>query len=187
MREELDKKLIEKYPEIFRNRYGDMQTTAMCWGFECGDGWYNIIDTLCGLLSSDYNYAKEHYNDLLRWKNDKGHKPWSKEPITDEEIAKAKQKMEEELERLPVATQVKEKFGGLRFYIDRGTDRHYNLISFAESMSYRICEECGKPGMNYPLGWYQTLCEEHAEKAYGERAANYRNKTGEFAEEIKIP
>lgn len=186
MREELDKKLVEKYPEIFRNRHGDMRTTAMCWGFECGDGWYNIIDTLCGLLSSEYRYAKERYEDLIEWKNDKGHKPWSKDPITDEEIAAAKQKMEEERERLPVATQVKEKFGTLRFYVDKGDDRCYNLISFAESMSGRTCETCGKPGTWYPLGWNQTLCDEHADEAYGERASEYRNKTGEFADEQRF-
>lgn len=27
-----------------------MQETAMCWGFECGDGWYSIIDKLCRMI-----------------------------------------------------------------------------------------------------------------------------------------
>lgn len=47
---ELDKQLCEKYPEIFANRHADKMTTAMCWGFECGDGWYQIIDALCGCM-----------------------------------------------------------------------------------------------------------------------------------------
>ena len=183
MREELDKKLVEKYPEIFRDRYGDMRTTAMCWGFECGDGWYNIIDTLCDLLSSEYRYAKEHYDDLIEWKNATGIKPWSKKPITDEEIAEAKQKMEEEREKLPIAIQVKEKFGTLRFYVDESNDKCYNYITFAESMSAHICEECGNPGTWYGIGWHQTLCDKHADIAYGEQAAEYRNKTGKFAYE----
>jgi hypothetical protein len=38
MREELDKKLVEKYPKIFAQRFDDMRTTAMCWGFDCDDG-----------------------------------------------------------------------------------------------------------------------------------------------------
>ena len=42
MRKELDEKLCEKYPLIFKNRHADMTETAMCWGFECGDGWFNI-------------------------------------------------------------------------------------------------------------------------------------------------
>ena len=56
MRKELDETLCAKYPEIFRDRHGDMRETAMCWGFDCGDGWYNIIDTLCLTIESrEYN------------------------------------------------------------------------------------------------------------------------------------
>lgn len=47
MNSDLDKKLCEKYPKIFINRNANMTTTAMCWGFECGDGWYDLIDSLC--------------------------------------------------------------------------------------------------------------------------------------------
>ena len=28
------------------NRDKSMMGTCMCWGFECGDGWFNIIDQL---------------------------------------------------------------------------------------------------------------------------------------------
>ena len=59
--------------------------------------------------------------------------------------------------------QVKEKFGTLRFYIQAGTDEHYNYISFAESMSGVTCETCGKPGKRLGRGWIYTACEEHAE------------------------
>jgi hypothetical protein len=64
--------------------------------------------------------------------------------------------------RVPVAVQVKEKFGGLRFYVQAATKEHYNYISFAESMSYRTCEECGNPGKTYTDGWHTTLCDIHA-------------------------
>ena len=50
MKPELDKQLCERYPEIFKDRNGDMTKTAMCWGFECDDGWYQIIDALCGCM-----------------------------------------------------------------------------------------------------------------------------------------
>ena len=50
MRNELDKKLCEKYPKIFAQRNKSMRETAMCWGFSCGNGWYDLIDTLCHLL-----------------------------------------------------------------------------------------------------------------------------------------
>ena len=44
MKDELDNKLCEKYPKIFKMRNASMQETAMCWGFP-GDGWFNIIDS----------------------------------------------------------------------------------------------------------------------------------------------
>lgn len=47
MKRELDEMLCQRHPKIFVNRNADMKTTAMCWGFECGDGWYHIIDGLC--------------------------------------------------------------------------------------------------------------------------------------------
>ena len=52
MTEELDKKLCAKYPKIFADRNADMRSTAMCWGFECGDGWYWLIDQLCSRIQS---------------------------------------------------------------------------------------------------------------------------------------
>jgi hypothetical protein len=41
------------------------------------------------------------------------------------------------------ATQVKEKFGGLRFYTTPRDDEIQGMIELAESMSYHICEKCG--------------------------------------------
>lgn len=57
MREELDKELCSKYPKIFNLRYGDMQDSAMVWGFECGDGWHNIIDQLCGYIQHHIDWC----------------------------------------------------------------------------------------------------------------------------------
>ncbi len=50
MKKELDSYLVEKYPKIFINRYGDMKQTAMCWGFEHGDGWFWLLDQLCNSI-----------------------------------------------------------------------------------------------------------------------------------------
>jgi len=159
MRKELDEALCAKYPLVFKDRNADMRTTAMCWGFECGDGWYNIIDTLCSHLTSDYRQAKSRYDDI---KDKLGQSNWRKDIITQEVIDEAKAKMDEEASKVPVAVQVKEKFGGLRFYVQAATDKHYNYISFAESMSYKTCEECGAPGKTYTDGWHMTLCDIHA-------------------------
>ena len=60
MRQELDSLLCEKYPKMMVNRNKNMQETCMCWGFECGDGWFNILDQLMGNI--------QHHID---WKNRK--------------------------------------------------------------------------------------------------------------------
>ena len=43
MNSELDKKLVEDFPTFFQDRYGSLNNTCMCWGFECGDGWEPLI------------------------------------------------------------------------------------------------------------------------------------------------
>lgn len=61
--------------------------------------------------------------------------------------------------------QVKEKFGGLRFYINEGSDEIYKRITQAENESYKICEATGTPGkLRTDLGWHLTLCDEEYEK-----------------------
>ena len=58
--------------------------------------------------------------------------------------------------------QVKEKFGGLRFYINEGSEEIHNRISNAEKLSYEICELCGKKGeLRTKIRWFTTLCDEH--------------------------
>ena len=131
MNEELQQYLVEQYPLIFRDYNGDPKKTAMCWGIECGDGWFWIIDALCANI-------RDTHAHLARWSD------------TDIDFES------------PVASQIKEKFGGLRFYIDGGlkgaaTDT-FSMITMAESMSTRTCEHCGCPGSTTHGGWSRTEC-----------------------------
>ncbi len=63
MNKTLDNYLVEKYPKIFINRYGDMRETNMAFGFENRDGWFWILDQLCSSIQNyiDLNnlYGKE--------------------------------------------------------------------------------------------------------------------------------
>ena len=145
MSPELDEKLTRKYPRIFAQRHLPPSQTAMCWGFDVGDGWYNLIDTLCSVIQ-----------DHLDWENCEGkyeaarkHRP----PEADGGWQRAHQ-----LE----AAQVKEKFGGLRFYADGGDDFTSGAIALAEALSFRTCETCGAPGRPQQGGWIRTLCPTHA-------------------------
>jgi len=64
------------------------------------------------------------------------------------------------------AAQVKEKFGGLRFYIDGGSDEVHKLIEEAEEESYKTCEKCGtKENVSQTkTGWVKTLCDKCKEE-----------------------
>jgi hypothetical protein len=146
MKKELDEQLCAKYPKIFVNRHADMTTTAMCWGFECGDGWYNILDQLCGNIQHHIDWSHKNYQWDVEWN--------IKNPDSPREVREPVFQV--------VATQVKEKFGGLRFYYDGGDDYIRGLSSMAEAMSEVTCEECGAPGKRRGGGWIYTACDTHA-------------------------
>lgn len=56
--------------------------------------------------------------------------------------------------------QVKEKFGGLRFYMNKMTPTMSQNITLAEAKSHTICEKCGAPGRTASLGgWLKTYCD----------------------------
>jgi hypothetical protein len=60
------------------------------------------------------------------------------------------------------AVQVKEKFGGLRFYMSSYDEFIEGAITLAEKQSVHICEVCGNSGKTENLkGWSKTLCLEH--------------------------
>lgn len=61
------------------------------------------------------------------------------------------------------AIQVKEKFGGLRFYHNGRDDYTLGIEMTAGTLSSYICEICGAPGfLNDNEGWWSTRCENHA-------------------------
>jgi len=52
MKKELDNALCAKFPKIFRDRHASGVDTCIHRGFECDDGWYRLIDNLCGCIQS---------------------------------------------------------------------------------------------------------------------------------------
>lgn len=179
MKKELDDLLCKKYPKIFRDRYGDMKITCMVWGFECGDGWFNIIDTMCGIIQRHIDFSKRN-NIQTRWENYQLKKAIYKNKVEEYANKKYKlflngyrqkyvDKMLENLESfiLPVpdrcqqlvAIQVKEKFGTLRFYTSGGDSFTDGVKELAETMSAVTCEHCGYPGkIISDTGWYKCRC-----------------------------
>lgn len=114
-------KLFRDFPRLYRGRNKPMTESLMGFGFECGDGWYNLIHTLSAALENHMNESPKVHIE---------------------------------------ASQVKEKFGSLRFYIDGGDDYTLKLIDEAERQSATICEDCGAPAkLQRRRGWFATLCE----------------------------
>ena len=189
MRKELDEALCKSYPKIFRDRNRNMRNTAMCWGFECDDGWYNILNMACASIQGHINQTRAQraralrYNRALRRAVRGDVRPLQMhftyhENATEpsiygiQEAAKVLEDIEPQYRRVPVpeacpqviATQIKEKFGTLRFYYLGGDDYCRGIESMAESMSAVTCEVCGSPGKLRKGGWVQTLCDEHAKE-----------------------
>ena len=117
-----------EFVKIFRQKDLDKTVSAMCYGIGCGDGWYSLIDTMCGNIKNQMDNVNRN-------------KPGDKHLICE-------------------ATQVKEKFGGLRFYVQGSDDFIDGIIDLAESMSYRICSQCGNASTpnEKKRGWIYTLC-----------------------------
>jgi hypothetical protein len=150
MKDELDEKLVNAHPLLYRDRSKSMMETCMYWGFECGDGWFDLIWDLSQKLERLIQKVKEA------------------SPTVD-------------VNYLPAASQVKEKFGGLRFYMTTETDEMSEAIRKAEERSYTTCELCGKVGQLANTSWMVVRCKEHWPKDAGmtyddaEKARNERN------------
>jgi hypothetical protein len=161
MKQELDEALCEKYPLIFADRNKSMMETCMCWGFDCGDGWYQILDSLCGQIQSHIDWSHKNHRWDLKWNEENPDNSRAvREPVLQ-----------------VVASQVKEKFGGLRFYYDGGDDTINGMVRMAESWAANTCEECGAPGQTRGGGWIRTLCDHH-EKEYQTRHERYAKDNG---------
>ena len=177
MKQELDKLLCERYPKMMVNRNKDMKETTMCWGFECGDGWFNILDQLMSNIqhhidwklrqrqvATDYNamasQAKAGNFDLFEA---------SMKDLTDQEYKEKRlgEIVAGDFRQVPASIpqvtldQVKEKFGTLRFYYTGGDDEISGMVRMADSMSGVTCEECGNPGQSRGGGWIYTACDAH--------------------------
>ncbi len=56
--------------------------------------------------------------------------------------------------------QIKEKFGGLRIYVDNNTAQVGEIIKAAEEKVMKTCESCGEPGkLCSDCGWMMVRCD----------------------------
>jgi hypothetical protein len=138
MNDELQNKLYEKYPQLFVNKDKTPMQSPMCFGIETGEGWYEILSSLCWMI--------KQYEDSVIWQTE-----WNQ-----------KTNPEYKSDYFPVKfDQIKEKYGGLRVYFSGGDQYIEGLVSMAEAMSYKVCDVCGNKGEANKQGWISTRCEAH--------------------------
>lgn len=141
MRKELEDKLIKEFPFV-------VPTDG--FGIGVGDGWYDILHIICWYIKQ-----RVHENNV-RWDH------WKS--LTGKKADEYKYKPISRIDEMPTIGQIKEKFGGLRFYTNGLPSQIYDeikgIIEMGESMSFHICEECGNKGRPNNDGWITTLCDE---------------------------
>lgn len=144
----MDKKLEDKITKRFKfmQTSGDPMKDLLVFGLECGSGWFQIIWDLCiDLEKIDIEFQKT-IPDGVRAKSIL---EWGYDTIEFK------------------VTQVKEKFGTLRFYTNGAPKESYDRIREAEKLSSETCEECGEPGKILNDGWVSVRCNKCRKKKDG--------------------
>jgi hypothetical protein len=75
-----------------------------------------------------------------------------------------------------VVEQIKEKFGGLRFYYVGGDDTIAGMVRMAEAWADVACEECGAFGKRRSGGWIRTLCDHHEAERQEQMKKRFNNE-----------
>lgn len=139
MKEELAKKLTESYPHLYHRSSETRPPPFTLFGFECGDGWYGLLDEVSAKLEALIVQLPEGDCFADDAKDDCP-------PRRDNFYA----------------AQVKEKFGSLRFYMSMETEEMSEAIRKAEEKSEETCMECGAEGeIRVERGWWYCSCESH--------------------------
>ena len=102
-------------------------------------------------VSEDYDYS---YNELLALE-----KGWAK-AFGYELICELRDALIEAvyLDKYRI-TQIKEKYGTLRWYDFGAPEDVFKILMKYESLSYKTCIYCGKPATHETYGWINYVCE----------------------------
>jgi hypothetical protein len=171
-REEFDKFMCEKYPIIFQDRKKPMSETCMCWGFDVGKGWYELLDNLCEKIDKLYklthigikaNQVKEKFGSLRFYTS-------------------------------PLNNQLEQVKGDPK--IDDATAKTIidiidDCVVAAEYKSNLTCAECGENYYEKIIigGWVYDICEECFKKIFPGRIAGLNdckqcNKFTKFVKDL---
>lgn len=179
--EDFEKRMAEEYPRYCgeNSHFG---------GYAIGAGWYHVIERLIGNID---HYTKWKRNQRLYDLRKVRAKRQGRDAVIKLIVRKDRQPTEWDLEIVDaimtkeidvtpkvhwiVIDQIKEKFGGLRFYYHGGDDHIHGMTRMAEVWADTLCETCGNRGQRRDGGWVRTLCDEH-EAEYQAKQKNMRDE-----------
>lgn len=183
MNDDLEKQLTTRFPLIYPAKAEATSTMVnpIHYGFEHGDGWFNIVWQLSLAIQHHIDSAAEgreialNYNemrnDLLSGRDSPQFNHRYSSYNSEQKAARATEIMSRDPLIVPetvpqvVAEQVKEKFGGLRYYYSGGDATIDGMVQMAELLSNRTCEVCGDSAVNKnTAGWGGTRCTKHTRK-----------------------
>lgn len=142
--------IIKKYPKIFEPYEGNPHNVN--W-YGIPDGWLSIIDILCEAIQ---RYC-DHPQSLENPDYDSS-KEYDREDTTTHRYLLVKREQVK-------CVQMKEKFGGLRFYTERNDSVVDGMIMMATHMCDNTCEGCGTiEDLGVTSGWISIRCKSCAEE-----------------------
>lgn len=140
MNKDTQQLLYDKYSKIFAQKDLPKGKSNMYYGVSCGDGWYDILDVLCGQIKNNTEsfagfeikfeacQIKEKFGSLRFYYD---------------------LQFENNFPEL-IELRIKAKISG--------------LVEMAEAISHHICEGCGAPGYKNTERWIKTMCDNCHEK-----------------------
>lgn len=170
---EFDKFMCKKYPLIFADRNKPMTETCMCWGFNVGKGWHELLYNLCEKIDKLYkltgigakaSQVKEKFGSLRFYTS----------PSLNEQIKEAKAKNKVDSETAPIIVEIIN-----------------DCIDIAEHKSDKICAECEEYYYDKITigGWVYDICENCFRKLHPDRIDGFNkwkenNRFEQFASDL---
>lgn len=142
-------RLAKRWPALFSK-----STIDICY---VPPGWFNVLDTLCRLLSKNL----EDSEALIKYQHDNPTNKFKKSPEQYEA------EYNKYLSLLPVLRDIgRTNAGYLYIEADVNSISDSSYIFFAEEHTRTICEVCGSKALSvhYDDGTRGILCETHTKK-----------------------
>jgi hypothetical protein len=157
MKSELEAKLGEEFPFMRMGKtmheqieeYGKIKDLYGAFGCSCGDGWYELLRSMCSEIVSAYEQEGRAVDIRVLQ---------VKEKFGMLRFYHAYSDADEEISALDAADGLSIRFQPGRSDFHKKID---GIIEKWETKSANVCMSCGKPGkLRNGLSWIQTQCND---------------------------